>query len=246
MTVACTGNRPGDWVPVVNDDFYTYMSEDAWVPLSPRGYPESTLSCQVWISRLGPVTGRRPRIPHHPRFPLNDDLDCRPQRSEVEPEPLRNGISQGRFVLVPIAFGLSAVVIYGAAVHFDDPLRGFRSRLGSEFAERFPGSYYDTMKLGNKHRKTLRALFADPLRSDLKWVDIEKLLRALGAERRSRLPSPSTSSGCPSCLSSAAPGTRHRQGCAQIRTTIPEASGSRVGELNDAEIQGLHGPCGAR
>ena len=38
------------------------------------------------------------------------------------------------------------------------------------------------MKLSSKHRRTLRALFEDPVRSNVKWTDIEKLLRALGAE----------------------------------------------------------------
>ena len=38
------------------------------------------------------------------------------------------------------------------------------------------------MKLSSKHRRTLRALFEDPVRSNVKWSDIEKLLRALGAE----------------------------------------------------------------
>ncbi|HEX7061966.1 MAG TPA: type II toxin-antitoxin system HicA family toxin [Woeseiaceae bacterium] len=38
------------------------------------------------------------------------------------------------------------------------------------------------MKLGAKHRKTLRAIFADPVQPNVKWADIEKLLRALGAD----------------------------------------------------------------
>lgn len=38
------------------------------------------------------------------------------------------------------------------------------------------------MRLGGKHRKTLRAIFEAPTRSDVVWTDIEKLLRALGAE----------------------------------------------------------------
>ncbi len=38
------------------------------------------------------------------------------------------------------------------------------------------------MKLSGKHRRTLRAIFEDPVRSNVKWTDIEKLLRALGAE----------------------------------------------------------------
>jgi len=43
-------------------------------------------------------------------------------------------------------------------------------------------SYNDTMRLSGKHVKTLRAIFGDPLRSDIAWTDIENLLLALGAE----------------------------------------------------------------
>ena len=38
------------------------------------------------------------------------------------------------------------------------------------------------MKLGSKHRKTLRAVFEDPVRSDVAWADVKKLFGALGAE----------------------------------------------------------------
>ena len=38
------------------------------------------------------------------------------------------------------------------------------------------------MKPRDKHRKTLLTIFEDPVRSNVKWTDIEKLLRALGAE----------------------------------------------------------------
>ena len=38
------------------------------------------------------------------------------------------------------------------------------------------------MKLSNKHRRTLRAVFDDPVRADVAWADVEKLLRALGAD----------------------------------------------------------------
>jgi len=34
-----------------------------------------------------------------------------------------------------------------------------------------------------KHKKTLHAIFADPVRSNIAWEDIEALLMALGAER---------------------------------------------------------------
>ena len=38
------------------------------------------------------------------------------------------------------------------------------------------------MKLSNKHHKTLAAVFDDPIRANVKWSEIEKLLRALGAD----------------------------------------------------------------
>ena len=38
------------------------------------------------------------------------------------------------------------------------------------------------MNLAGKHRRTLRNIFEDPVRSNVKWTDIEKLLRALGAD----------------------------------------------------------------
>lgn len=33
-----------------------------------------------------------------------------------------------------------------------------------------------------KHRKTLMAIFQEPVRSDINWKDIEALFKALGAE----------------------------------------------------------------
>ncbi len=38
------------------------------------------------------------------------------------------------------------------------------------------------MNIAGKHRRTLRNIFEDPIRSNVKWTDIEKLLRALGAD----------------------------------------------------------------
>ena len=38
------------------------------------------------------------------------------------------------------------------------------------------------MKLGRAHRKTLQALFENPVRSNIVWTDVEKLLVALGAD----------------------------------------------------------------
>jgi hypothetical protein len=39
------------------------------------------------------------------------------------------------------------------------------------------------MSVTSKHQKTLRAVFADPVRANIPWADIESLLIALGAER---------------------------------------------------------------
>lgn len=38
------------------------------------------------------------------------------------------------------------------------------------------------MKLSGRHRKTLGTIFEDPARSDVVWIDVEKLLVALVAE----------------------------------------------------------------
>ncbi|MBN1842797.1 MAG: type II toxin-antitoxin system HicA family toxin [Deltaproteobacteria bacterium] len=38
------------------------------------------------------------------------------------------------------------------------------------------------MKLSGRHKKTLRKIFEDPVRSDVAWPDIESLLKTLGAE----------------------------------------------------------------
>ncbi|TXN63188.1 type II toxin-antitoxin system HicA family toxin [Methylobacterium sp. WL6] len=38
------------------------------------------------------------------------------------------------------------------------------------------------MKLGGRHRTTLAAIFADPVRSGVVWSDIEALMSACGAE----------------------------------------------------------------
>jgi hypothetical protein len=38
------------------------------------------------------------------------------------------------------------------------------------------------MSLSSKHRKTLQAVFEDPVRSNVAWADLEKLFGALGAE----------------------------------------------------------------
>ena len=45
-------------------------------------------------------------------------------------------------------------------------------------------SQYDTIEDGmnQKHRGTLKAIFADPARSNIPWRDIEGMLRAVGAE----------------------------------------------------------------
>lgn len=38
------------------------------------------------------------------------------------------------------------------------------------------------MKLNRKHRATLEAIFAEPVRASIAWSDIETLFAALGAE----------------------------------------------------------------
>ena len=43
-------------------------------------------------------------------------------------------------------------------------------------------SYYDTMKVSKKHIRTLRAIFANPVKPNVYWSDIEKLLIALGGD----------------------------------------------------------------
>ena len=41
--------------------------------------------------------------------------------------------------------------------------------------------YYDTI-MGGKHKRILDKIFEKPIRSDILWSDIEKLLITLGAE----------------------------------------------------------------
>ncbi len=36
--------------------------------------------------------------------------------------------------------------------------------------------------MSKKHRKTLEAIFENPVRSNVAWADIEKMLRSAGAE----------------------------------------------------------------
>ncbi len=36
--------------------------------------------------------------------------------------------------------------------------------------------------MGKKHRRTLAAIFAEPVRANVKWSDIEALLKTSGAE----------------------------------------------------------------
>lgn len=37
-------------------------------------------------------------------------------------------------------------------------------------------------KIGKKHQQTLKNVFEDPIKSNVKWIDIENMLIALGAE----------------------------------------------------------------
>lgn len=43
-------------------------------------------------------------------------------------------------------------------------------------------SYNDTMSLNSKQRRTLAAIFDEPVRSNVIWTDVERLLTGLGAE----------------------------------------------------------------
>lgn len=45
-------------------------------------------------------------------------------------------------------------------------------------------SYCDTIAwaMSKKHRNTLQAVFADPVRTNIAWRDIEAMLKAAGAE----------------------------------------------------------------
>ena len=36
--------------------------------------------------------------------------------------------------------------------------------------------------MANKHRRTFQAIFAEPIRANVKWTDIEAMLAAFGAE----------------------------------------------------------------
>jgi hypothetical protein len=38
------------------------------------------------------------------------------------------------------------------------------------------------MSLSNRHRKTLQEVFADPVKANIPWAEIEALLKALGAD----------------------------------------------------------------
>jgi hypothetical protein len=38
------------------------------------------------------------------------------------------------------------------------------------------------MRLSTRHKRTLQAVYENPVRADVAWVDIERLLVALGAE----------------------------------------------------------------
>ncbi|MBN8629863.1 MAG: type II toxin-antitoxin system HicA family toxin [Rhodobacterales bacterium] len=38
------------------------------------------------------------------------------------------------------------------------------------------------MELSTKHARTLAEIFANPVRADIRWIEVESLLRALGAE----------------------------------------------------------------
>ena len=102
------------------------------------------------------------------------------------------------------------------------------------------------MNLPRKHRRTLLAILEDPVRSNVKWTDIEKMLRALGADlsegRGSRVriylngvkavfhrprPEPDTDKGA----------------LKSMRRFLTEAGVPTEAE-DYAELQGIFGPCG--
>lgn len=43
-------------------------------------------------------------------------------------------------------------------------------------------SHNDTITVNTRQRRTLEAIFENPVRANIPWADIESLLRALGAE----------------------------------------------------------------
>jgi hypothetical protein len=59
--------------------------------------------------------------------------------------------------------------------------RGLRLDAPPELGWRVVVSYIDTMGLNSRQRKTLEAIFSDPVRSNVIWTDVERLLLALGA-----------------------------------------------------------------
>jgi predicted HicB family RNase H-like nuclease len=88
------------------------------------------------------------------------------------------------------------------------------------------------MKLSGKHRVTLEAIFADPVRSTVSWSDVESLFRACGAEisegQGSRVRVALRRAGG---ISSPAPAQGDRQGRPEIRPALPDRSGDRAVSL---------------
>ena len=99
-------------------------------------------------------------------------------------------------------------------------------------------SYNDTMPIGSKHLKTFRAVWDDPLRSDIAWTDIETLLVALGAEltegRGSRVRV--HLNGVRAVFHRPHPRKETDRGALKsIRRLLSEAQ-IRIGELKDAQV----------
>ena len=68
----------------------------------------------------------------------------------------------------------------------------------------------DTIYRVSKHKRTLAAIFAEPVRANVKWKDVESLLASRGAEdnRRRRLAGASFSERNRSGISPPAPASR--------------------------------------
>lgn len=52
----------------------------------------------------------------------------------------------------------------------------------SDTPELIAVSVYDTIVLVSKHARTLHAIFANPIRANIRWSDVEAMLASLGAE----------------------------------------------------------------
>ena len=81
-----------------------------------------------------------------------------------------------------------------------------------------------------KHRRTLEAIFARPVPSDIRWMEIEALLVALGADRSEGRgsPGPVPAQWRGSDFSSPAPEAGNEQGGGRVGSRILENGGYRA------------------